>query len=72
MRLKRIFLIISLAMLAIATVFLILVLNHPEWGKAFYIGDLMIGAAVWRAFYLCYLVIMLALFVASFLIKRKK
>ena len=71
MRLKRTFLIIGLAMLVIAIVFLAIALTHPELGTVFYIGKLRIGSAIWRTFYLCYLVIMLASFTTALLIKRK-
>lgn len=69
---KKILRIISGVMLIIAVVFLSIVLTHPEFGTVFYIGNLRIGAAIWRAFYLIYAVVMVGLFVASFFCRQEK
>lgn len=69
---KKILRIISEVMLIIAVVFLFIALTHPEFGTAFYIGNLRIGAAIWRAFYLIYAVVMIGLFVASFFCRQEK
>jgi hypothetical protein len=53
-------------------VFLSIALTHPEYGTVFYIGSLRIGAAIWRAFYLIYAVVMVALLVASFCVDKVK
>ena len=69
---KKILRIISGVMLIIAVVFLSIALTHPEFGTVFYIGNLRIGAAIWRAFYLIYAVVMVGLFVASFFCSQEK
>ena len=69
---KKILRIISGVMLIIAVVFLSIALTHPELGTVFYIGSLRIGAAIWRAFYLIYAIVMVALFVASFCVDKVK
>ena len=69
---KKILRIISGVMLIIAVVFLSIALTHPEFGTVFYIGNLRIGAAIWRAFYLIYVVVMVALFIASFCVDKVK
>lgn len=69
---KKILRIISGVMFIIAVVFLSIALTHPELGTVFYIGSLRIGAAIWRAFYLIYAVVMVALFVASFCVDKVK
>ena len=69
---KKILRIISGVMFIIAVVFLSIALTHPEFGTVFYIGSLRIGAAIWRAFYLIYAVVMAALFIASFCVDKVK
>lgn len=68
---KRVLRLISLGMLVVAVVFVAYALNHPEAGQAFYVFGVAIGASVWRIFYGVYLVVMVALFVASFFVGRK-
>lgn len=63
--------IISLCMLAAALIFVGCALSCPTCGSAFYIGPFRIGAKVWRAFYLFYLLVMAGLFGASFFVDRK-
>ena len=72
MKLKNILRLSSLIMLVIAIVFLSYALTHPESGTVFYIGGLAIGSAIWRAFYLVYTGIMVALFAVSFFVKYRK
>ena len=72
MKLKNILRLSSLIMLVIAIVFLSYALTHPEGGTVFYIGGLAIGSAIWRAFYLVYAGIMVALFAVSFFVKDRK
>ena len=69
---KKILRIISGVMFIIAVLFLSIALTHPELGTVFYIGSLRIGAAIWRAFYLIYAVVMVVLFVASFCVDKVK
>ena len=68
---KKILRIISGVMLIIAVVFLSIALTHPEFGTVFYIGNLRIGAAIWRIFYIIYAIIMVGLFITSFFINDK-
>ena len=69
---KIILRIVSGAMLFVAIVFLSFALTHPEFGTVFYIGSWEIGPAIWRAFYLIYAVVMVALFIASFCVDKVK
>ena len=68
---KKILRIISGVMLIIAVVFLSIALTHPELGRVFYIGDLRIGSAIWRVFYIIYAIIMVGLFIASFYVGKE-
>ena len=72
MKAKNVLRLVSLVMFIIAIVFLSCALAHPELGTVFYIGGLKIGSAIWRALYLVYAVIMVALFVGSFFVKDGK
>lgn len=69
---KVILRIISLVMLVIALVFVAIALGHPELGSVFYIGSIRIGARECLMFYKAYLVLMIALFAASFFVKNSK
>jgi len=62
--------IISSVMLVIAIVFVACALSNPALGTAFYIFGFRVGAAIWRKFYLLYLILMTTIFAASFLIKE--
>lgn len=62
---------ISLGMLVVAVIFLICVFSNPALGKVFYIGSLRIDAELKRIFYAIYAIIMVALFVFSFFLKKK-
>ena len=65
--------IMSLIMLVIAIIFLSVALSHPELGGVFYIGAFKFSVEVWRVFYACYVLLMIGLFISSFLIgKRQK
>lgn len=74
MKTKSILRLISLAMLVVAVGFVAVALSNPTLGTVFYIGNLRIGADIWRAFYLVYVIVMAALFAVSFCLKgeRKK
>lgn len=69
---KRVLRIISGVMLIIAVAFLSFALTHPDFGTVFYIGSLEIGSAIWKVFYLIYAIVMVGLFVASFLVGKRK
>ena len=62
----------SLIMLIIAVVFVICAISAPNLGKTVYIGSYAFGAEQWRVCYAVYVVIMVALFIVSFLVKDKK
>lgn len=59
-------------MLVPAIVFLAAALTHPELGTVFFIGEVAIGARVWRAFYLVYALATVGLFASSFLVGKRK
>lgn len=60
---------ISLAMLVAAAVFVAAALQNPQLGTAIHVGDLYLGAEVWRVFYGLYLLGMAGVFGASFLVR---
>ena len=62
--------IISLLMFIVAIIFGACALANPALGKTFYIGDLAIGAEVWRVFYAIYTITMALLFVLSFFVGK--
>ena len=62
--------IISLAMFVLAIVFIACALANPALGRTFYIGDIAIGADVWRVFYAIYAIVMAILFVLSFFVGK--
>ena len=62
--------IISLVMFVLAIVFIACELANPALGRTFYIGDIAIGADVWRVFYAIYVIVMAILFVMSFFIGK--
>ena len=62
--------VISLIMFFVAIIFIACALANPAWGRTFYIGDLVIGAEVWRVFYAIYAIVMAILFVLSFFVGK--
>lgn len=72
MKAERVLKLLSLAMLIVAIVFVFCALSNPALGKVFYIGGIKIGAEMKRAFYAVYVIVMVALFGASFFVKAKK
>lgn len=58
--------IVSLGIFVVAIIFIACALANPALGRTFYIGDIAIGAEVWRVFYAIYAIIMGILFVTSF------
>ena len=62
--------IISIAMFGIAIIFISCALANPTLGSTFYIGNLMIGAEVWRTFYAIYSVVMCVMFLISFFVDK--
>ena len=62
--------IISLVMFVVAIIFIACALANPALGRTFYIGDIAIGAEVWRVFYGLYAIVMAILFALSFFIGK--
>lgn len=62
--------IVSLGMFAVAIIFIACALANPALGRTFYIGEIAVGAEVWRVFYTIYAIIMGILFVASFFVGK--
>lgn len=62
---------ISLAMLIIAVIFVFCALSSPTLGSTVYIGKFQFGAEQWRVCYKAYGLVVICLFAASFVIKRK-
>lgn len=63
---------ISFMMLLAAAIFVFCALACPTLGQTIYIGDFPFGAAQWRICYLVYIIVMTALFAASFFVKNNK
>lgn len=63
---------ISAAMFVIAVVFVFCAVSAPNLGQTIYIGDFAFGAEQWRVCYAVYVIIMLALFIASFFVKDER
>lgn len=63
---------ISSAMLVIAVVFVICALSAPNLGRVIYFGSYAFGARQWRVCYAAYIIVMFALFAASFFVKKSK
>lgn len=59
-------------MLIVAVVFIFCAMSNPALGKAFYIGNIKIGADIKRAFYAIYAIVMASFFGISFLVKYRK
>ena len=61
---------VSLGMLLAAVIFVACALTNPQLGQTFCLFGFAIGAEIWRIFYAIYLLVMAALFLLSFLLKR--
>ena len=68
---KRKLRIISLIMLIIAVTFTACALSAPNLGQTVYIGSIRFGAVQWRICYAVYVIVMAALFAASFFVKKE-
>ena len=62
--------IISLIMFVVAIIFIACALANPVLGRTFYIGNIAIGAEIWRVFYAIYAIVMAILFILSFFISK--
>lgn len=63
---RRILRLISLAMLIAAVVFVFCALSAPNLGQTIYIAGFGFGAKQWRICYAVYAIVMVSLFLASF------
>ena len=70
MRKPMVLRIVSLGMFAVAIIFIACALANPALGRTFYIGEIAIGAEVWRVFYAIYAIVMAILFVLSFFVGK--
>lgn len=70
MKTRKILRWISLIMLIAAVIFVFCALSAPNLGSTIYIGSFAFGAEQWRVCYKLYVVVMIALFVASFFVKK--
>ncbi len=69
---KAILRLVSLAMFAVAVVFVFIAVSAPTLGRTVYIGSFRFGAEQWRVCYAIYAAVMGALFLASFFVKGSK
>ena len=69
MRKRKILRGISLLMLVAAAIFVAAALQNPQLGTAIRVGELYLGAEVWRVCYGLYLLVMAGLFGASFVVR---
>lgn len=61
----------ALIMLIIAVVFVLCAISSPTLGSTIYIGKFEFGTEQWWVCYKIYALVMVCLFAASFLVKRK-
>ena len=62
--------IISLIMFVVAIIFIACALANPVLGRTFYIGNIAIGAEIWRVFYAIYAIVMAILLILSFFVGK--
>lgn len=72
MKARKIMRTISIAMLAVAVVFVACALCSPTWGMVIRIGAFSFGPDQWRVCYAAYVLAMAGLFGASFFVKGEK
>ena len=72
MKTRRSLRLISLLMLIVAVIFVICARSSPTLGHTIFIGNYVFGAEQWRICYAVYVLIMIALFVLSFFVKKKR
>lgn len=70
MKTRNILRAISFAMLIAAIFFVSYALSNPEMGTAITIGTFTFGSDLWRVCYAIYAAVMVALFAASFFVKK--
>ena len=62
--------ILSLLMFVVAIIFIACALANPALGRTFYIGNIAIGAEIWRVFYAIYAIVLAILFILSFFVGK--
>jgi len=72
MKKSKLMRLISGIMLVVAVIFVFCALSNPALGSTIYIGTWAFGAEQWRLCYKIYVVVMLVLFVGSFIVRRKE
>lgn len=72
MKKSKLMRLISGIMLLVAVIFVFCALSNPALGSTIYIGSWAFGAEQWRVCYQIYVVVMLVLFVGSFMVGRKE
>lgn len=70
MKARKTLRLISLVMLIAAVIFVFCALSAPNLGQTIYIGNFEFGAEQWRVCYAIYTIVMVALFIASFFLKK--
>ena len=66
MKIRKVMRLVSLAMFAIAVVFVFCALSCPTLGQTIWIGGFAFGAEQWRFCYGVYALVMAGLFLGSF------
>lgn len=69
---KKVLRLISLLMLGAAVIFVGCALACPTLGTTVSIGSFRFGVKQWRICYFAYIILMVGLFAASFLVKNNK
>lgn len=72
MKTRKILRVTSLIMLLVAVVFVFCALACPTLGRTICIGDFRFGAEQWRFCYKVYAIVMVVMFVSSFIVKDSK
>lgn len=69
---KTVLRIVSLLMLVAAVIFVLIAVSCPTLGRVFYIGSFRVDGDVLLIFYNIYLVIMILVFLLSFIGKKER
>ena len=69
---KAVLRLISLVMFVVAVIFVIIAMSNPTLGHVFYIGSFRVDGDVLHIFYNIYLVIMILVFLLSFIGKKER
>lgn len=72
MKTRRTLRLISMAMLVVAIIFVLCAVSSPSFGQVIYLGNVAFGSEQWRICYAVYVLIMVAIFIISLFMKKKK